>query len=548
MKKKGLQDFGEKISGARKELWAGLKISEIDFEALSEDEKRLFVKKDVLWPKPKREELREEGVDPIVIFWQEEMRKAVYSAPKTSVYEKPDIIGFASFCIQFSEAVNCCTSMQDIRNFYEKSIFEFLKKCSTYSWDYIKDKYRYFFRGNLVLKYLSEDALKKAYNAKPFMETKEDFIRKNFLIVPFPFTSPEMTVRRFGDQKGQRGIVLESKTSKRYFYPFSEDENYLCDPDLKGYFLLYPRRSQIIAFGTEEECEDAKDKYVKKEVAIDEAHKKQGKKSILPPQLTDIRRTGSNYSIMKTISGEMLVNRFKIRGGQFGNYTSEKDRRCSLAMAYDALEDLAEAMGIADENIGLSGLGIAFGARGRGNALAHYEEINNVINLTKLRGAGSLAHEYGHALEAFIKNTHITFPSYSAVHAAFKKQSGKTTTFYRNSVFFDRDLKKAGNGYWASEEELFARAFACYIHDKLGEKKSDYLVGHSESAIYMGRAAFPEGEERKNIDQLFDGLVKEMIASGVFTGRARKTLTMKSSPMRTDCSFPQAEDGQLCFF
>lgn len=44
-------------------------------------------------------------------------------------------------------------------------------------------------------------------------------------------------------------------------------------------------------------------------------------------------------------------------------------------------------------------LAIAFGARGKGAALAHYEPARVVINLTKMRGAGSLAHEWGHAFD-----------------------------------------------------------------------------------------------------------------------------------------------------
>ena len=47
-------------------------------------------------------------------------------------------------------------------------------------------------------------------------------------------------------------------------------------------------------------------------------------------------------------------------------------------------------------------LAIAFGARGSGSALAHFEPARNVINLTKLKGAGSLAHEWGHALDFFL--------------------------------------------------------------------------------------------------------------------------------------------------
>lgn len=47
-------------------------------------------------------------------------------------------------------------------------------------------------------------------------------------------------------------------------------------------------------------------------------------------------------------------------------------------------------------------LALAFGARGGGKAIAHYEPVRKVINITKLRGAGSLAHEFGHALDHWL--------------------------------------------------------------------------------------------------------------------------------------------------
>lgn len=34
--------------------------------------------------------------------------------------------------------------------------------------------------------------------------------------------------------------------------------------------------------------------------------------------------------------------------------------------------------------------------------MAHYEPIQEVINITKLRGAGSLGHEWSHALDHLI--------------------------------------------------------------------------------------------------------------------------------------------------
>jgi hypothetical protein len=81
------------------------------------------------------------------------------------------------------------------------------------------------------------------------------------------------------------------------------------------------------------------------------------------------------------------------------------DGQAALNHAYDALLDLAEAIGVPPKALSLNGaLAIAFGARGTGGkdaALAHYERDKKVINLTKIRGAGSLAHEWFHAADHY---------------------------------------------------------------------------------------------------------------------------------------------------
>ena len=73
--------------------------------------------------------------------------------------------------------------------------------------------------------------------------------------------------------------------------------------------------------------------------------------------------------------------------------------------AYDGLLDLADALGLPPKALMLNGeLAIAFGARGQGltGAKAHYETDYGIINLTKMKGAGSLAHEWLHALDHYL--------------------------------------------------------------------------------------------------------------------------------------------------
>ncbi len=82
---------------------------------------------------------------------------------------------------------------------------------------------------------------------------------------------------------------------------------------------------------------------------------------------------------------------------------NQNDRQTSLNMGFEALKDLASALKISDKDIAYQGtLAIAFGARGSGNAAAHYEPLRTVINLTKMHGAGSLAHEWWHGLDDYL--------------------------------------------------------------------------------------------------------------------------------------------------
>ena len=97
------------------------------------------------------------------------------------------------------------------------------------------------------------------------------------------------------------------------------------------------------------------------------------------------------------------------------------------------------------------------------------------------------------------------------------------TDFYKNSLYADGLCSKERNGYWQSSEEMFARAFACYVKDRL-PWRSDYLCGHAETSVFPDvsgkepgiRKAYPEGEERKRINECFDRLIADCKRLGLF--------------------------------
>jgi hypothetical protein len=105
------------------------------------------------------------------------------------------------------------------------------------------------------------------------------------------------------------------------------------------------------------------------------------------------------------VQGKDFMDSFGFRGVEFGNWNNQIERQQLMNAAYDGLMDLADVLNIPARAISLNGdLALAFGARGQGlsAAKAHYESGKAVINLTKMNGAGSLAHEWLHALDHYL--------------------------------------------------------------------------------------------------------------------------------------------------
>lgn len=117
-------------------------------------------------------------------------------------------------------------------------------------------------------------------------------------------------------------------------------------------------------------------------------------------------RAGTDHRGGADITPEQFLEAFGFRGVEFGNWVAQgaarDGRQGMLNDAYDSFMDLAEVIGVPPKALSLEGrLGIGFGSRGRGRASAHFEPGTVVINLTKTKGAGSLAHEWFHALDNY---------------------------------------------------------------------------------------------------------------------------------------------------
>ena len=201
-------------------------------------------------------------------------------------------------------------------------------------------------------------------------------------------------------------------------------------------------------------------------------------------------RVGEDYRKGEDITAEQFREQFGFRGVQFGNWTNQKDRQAALNNAFDSFMDLAKILGISPKAVSLNGeLGIAFGARGGGGAKAHYEREEVVINLTKTMGAGSLAHEWWHALDNYfarrgnVKLGMVTEGKGIAMRGELRKAYDKLVSDTENSDY-NRRSRDAGASYWGTRREETARMFAMWVFDEISKKgeRNSFLTDNDPAA------------------------------------------------------------------
>lgn len=608
------EDFGEKIGGAKKDLWKVRGLLAGDLDDMNEREADKYVKKDNIWKKPDYQAMLDDGIPIGVVFYIKKVRDALPASPNYyRAYNAEE---------RYNQQKQYITTVRQLKSVMEKvRTVEDAK--SAFARFYIDNAY---IRTGTDWRGLTEYTRTSDYSHNPALTEK--------LYYTLKIRSDAHFERDFvrGAKAEQFLVPKEQKIPRGYGIRLYDGDGYSRNGDWKAGTYYVVKGHQILKTNFEKR-EDAlhwAQEYAKNRT-------KSGKRRFVPPQLEYINRTGPNYRNGQEIVGQHYLDTFGFRGGEFGNWLNQNDRQASLNMGFEALKDLATALHISDKDIAFGGtLAIAFGSRGSGNAAAHYEPLRKVINLTKMHGAGALAHEWWHGLDDYlggikgaggmlsehayryepmkrlieaIKTKPETLeqakvrtdrnnaqqrnnaalwadsimkscverandPAITEQYAAIKKDflsgvegsverlndlkkqvTGRVipksdrkmlgiqesimrgienqsepvigrvqTDYYKNSKRMGNTTEKDG-GYWESEVEMTARAFACYVKDKL-PYQSDYLIGHAESCVGVDTdkngkieiiKAYPEGEERKAINAAFDNLIAELKKERVFT-------------------------------
>lgn len=488
-----IKDFGEKIGGAKKDLWRrrGLTVEELD--DMNERDLLENVTKENVWGEPNYIRLVDElGMARENALLVKRIRDSLPA--KINQYRGFTLKEVAEKYIEFINVVKseceATLSIKDVESLMSRVLIKHGYRTDRTWTDKSKG-----------VGALSEQKFISLINVK-----SSEYVRimQEAMIQNFPYEYRKELHNAYISNYGSYGYTIS----------------------IKGRGLLFTSSGESAKFfKTKEECYEYCKKQIREDIDILREKKKAKKGSsekvqITPPQLEHINRDGIDYRNGRDIEPEELLKTFEFRGGEFGNWTNQNERQQYLNWTYDSLLDLAKVMNLPVKAMSFGGyddmkLAIAFGARGSGSALAHYEPARVVINLTKMKGAGSLAHEMGHAFDDFLGNkvgckdmlsrclgyryTHnnkrVTDAMRNVVETMQRKEQTKEEAFENLEKSYERYKKRL-----QSDIESIERAFNRPFYNR---KREQVEVTETQSKEFE-QIAYNVKNHFVDLDSLFD--------------------------------------------
>ena len=507
-------DVGVKLGNAAKDIRGNGRLTLSVLAELSDIDKLDMVTKDRIWPKPDFEGLVKNGMHPYVVAYIKLIRERIGNKPRANirgadinnVYE-----GYVKILSMIENNYRSLKNPEDIHLFYQKIRM-------SVTGDMEKE----------ISTNIEKHQMWSVYKNKnsPFKMDRSDHIRLTQIATDMSLDSDEKLLKEFRVMEYKKNNVVTG------YAGIYKNSQWLTRSGLVSQSMVNPgdcfeSRTEMIDYIKDNQELFGRKKSADREVRIGRAH------------LAKLVRTGPDFR-SQPVSPMDLKETFGFNAVEFGEWLSDSERQDVLNKAYDAFSDLANVLNILPRDIGLDNtLSIAFGSRGKASAMAHYEPGLVVINLTRIRGAGSLAHEYAHALDHYIikqragtiiENGHVSFASkaynrlsdaeYSVWHdmmssfftkpwpirlqnesilhqnpalrldKALMSQMELDSSFllpcdektrkkmvYRTE-FLKHAMRSKKHAYYASSHEMFARAFESFVYDRLTSMRyqSDYLV------------------------------------------------------------------------
>ena len=216
-----------------------------------------------------------------------------------------------------------------------------------------------------------------------------------------------------------------------------------------------------------------------------------------------IRNWKPLFKKWEKVNPSILKNDYWFNSIEYWNYVDDIASNYVIKRVAEWLSDLEDVIWLDLKKINkTSKLNIWLWSRGGGRASAHYNNLNNLIHLTKSKWDWSLAHEYLHFLDRYFWN----ISSIDEIKDKWLKKimeglykDIKKGDYYNKSMLLWQ--------YWIKDKELLARAFESYVFWKLLKKNkfSKFLV-HNTDIKWLKYWIFPIWKQADEISDWFDKL------------------------------------------
>jgi len=230
---------------------------------------------------------------------------------------------------------------------------------------------------------------------------------------------------------------------------------------------------------------------------------------------------------------ETFIRAVGFRAVEFGAGVGKTaERQQFLQQVYESMCDLLFVTGVCSSKFLTMGdyLAVAFGSRGKGGSAAYYDPYRKCISLNRRNGAGHFAHEWAHALDHYLVadpqcsslvekaaandmllNPRIRcfLPEVQNLVAAISAPN-----FMKEAQRMDKTRR--GASYWARADERFARCMTSYVSDTLeaagrvNGMLAIPIMAANQSQLFKGFKPFPEGDERRRINEAYRNLFTKL--------------------------------------
>lgn len=379
----GLQDFGNKIGGAKKDIYGNQSLSD-----------ELEVKKSNLWSNIKKSDYKDYPEDLFKLI--KDIRKVIPNKPvsKTNYHEE----NYSRFINEIKNIIDKTTKDTTASELAQDLQYHISINDNNYEKYLTKKLFTVFTNYNILSGLeIANEINSIEYQNKILSKKVEKELNNRYVFLSYIEGTSWLedayehgSLKTFYDNK-LKTIHETEQFPKENFKP---NTIYVVKKDT---FELVGINYENLEKAKEILSENIKDEFTKTKEDIEN-------NGISLKTLDNIERKGEQYRKTDITSNE-FIKKFELYGVEFGNWVTNGERQNHLNIAYDSLMDLSKALNISLNDITLNNrLSLSFGSRGSGQIYAHYEPKYKVINLTRYKGAGSLSHEYAHALDHYLAN------------------------------------------------------------------------------------------------------------------------------------------------